>query len=49
MVGNDASRRVMEKNRMNFEGIMRSAVYVREEYRDVAVYSILRHDYYRCI
>ena len=49
MEGNDASRRVMEKNRMNFEGIMRSAVYVREEYRDVAVYSILRHDYYRCI
>ena len=47
MVGNDASRRVMEKNHMTFEGIMRSAVSVREVFRDVAVFSILRHDYYQ--
>ena len=44
MTGNDASRRVMDKCGMTFEGIKRSAVFVRDGYRDVGVSAILASD-----
>jgi ribosomal-protein-alanine N-acetyltransferase len=45
IVGNDASRRVMEKVGMRFEGINRGSLLLRGEYRDVGVCSILASDY----
>jgi ribosomal-protein-alanine N-acetyltransferase len=45
IVGNDASRRVMEKVGMRFEGISRGSLLLRGEYRDVGVCSILASDY----
>ncbi len=46
IVGNDPSRRVMEKVGMRFEGILRSSLYLRGEYRDVGVCSILAREYF---
>ncbi len=46
MEENLASRRVMEKNRMRFEGILRNAVCVRGEYVNVGVCSILRDEFF---
>ena len=46
MAENDASRRVMEKNGMKFEGIMRQCMYIKGTYRDVGVCSVLRREYY---
>jgi ribosomal-protein-alanine N-acetyltransferase len=46
MEGNIASRRVMEKNGMTFEGIGRQSMYVKGEYHNVGVCSILRDEYY---
>lgn len=45
IVGNDASRRVMEKVGMRFEGINRGSLLLRGEYRDVGVCSIIASDY----
>ena len=42
---NDQSRRVLEKSNMKSEGIRRSALLVKERYRDIEVYSILREEY----
>lgn len=44
--GNDASRRVMEKNRMRFEGIMRSGMLIKGEYRDIGLCAITRKDFF---
>ena len=41
MIGNDRSRRVMEKVGMQFEGVSRDAVFVRGEYVSVGICSIL--------
>lgn len=41
MVENPASRRVMEKCGMSFEGVLRSAMKVKGKYRDIGVCSIL--------
>lgn len=46
MVGNDASRRVMEKCGMTFEGIFRSALFVKEKYRDIGEYAILKSEFF---
>lgn len=46
MEGNEASRRVMEKNGMTFEGMMRQSMYIKGEYRNVGICSILRHEFY---
>lgn len=43
---NAASRRVMEKNGMTFEGVMRQSMYIKGKYRNVGVCSILRHEFY---
>lgn len=47
IVGNIASRRVMEKNGMTFEGIRRHGMLVKGEYRDVGVCSILKKDFFQ--
>lgn len=45
IVGNDASRRVMEKCGMTFEGIQRSSMYIKGQYRDIGICSILSEEY----
>lgn len=47
MIENEASRRVMEKCLMTSEGILRSAIYSKNSYRDIGVYSILRDEYFK--
>lgn len=46
MPGNVASRRVMEKNGMVFEGIECDAIYVKGVYQDVGKCAILRREYF---
>jgi ribosomal-protein-alanine N-acetyltransferase len=43
--GNTASRRVMEKLGMQFEGIQRDAIHVKGQYVSVGVCAILRGEY----
>lgn len=45
MKGNTASRRVMEKLGMTFEGINRGAILVKGSYRDVGVCSVLKEEF----
>ena len=45
MVGNDASRRVMEKLGMSFEGVARQAICVNGCYKDVGTCAILRAEF----
>ncbi len=45
IIGNDASRKVMEKNGMKFEGIRREGMLIKGEYRDIGICSILRREY----
>lgn len=45
MVGNDSSRRVMEKLGMSYEGTYRSKLFVKGEFKDIVIYSILRDEY----
>lgn len=45
MVGNERSRKVMEKIGMSFEGIARESVFVKSKYVSVGVCSILREEY----
>lgn len=46
MKGNESSRRVMEKLGMTFEGIQRSKMFVKGEYRDIGVCAILASEYF---
>ncbi len=45
IVGNENSRRVMEKCGMTFEGIQRQAMYIKGEYRDIGICSIISDEY----
>jgi len=45
MTRNAASGRVMQKNGMEFEGILRQLVLARGEFEDVALYAILSSDH----
>ena len=45
MVDNRASRRVMEKSGMTFEGVLRQSIFVRDGYEDIGICSILKEDY----
>ena len=47
MVGNEKSRRVMEKCGMTFEGVKRSSLYVKGQYHDIGSCAILAEDYIR--
>ena len=42
--GNEASRRVMEKAGMTFEGVRREEMLIKGRYRDIGVCSVLRED-----
>ena len=41
LLGNDASKRVIEKNHMIFEGIRKEEVYYHDKYHDVAYYYLI--------
>ena len=43
--GNIASRRVMEKNGMQFEGVLRGGMLIKGEYKDIGVCAILKKDF----
>ena len=45
MIGNDASRRVMEKVGMQFEGVHREAMLVKGAYRDIGMCAILSSEF----
>ena len=45
ILGNDASRRVMEKIGMKFEGVQREGMLIKGIYRDIGICSILRSEY----
>ena len=45
MAGNEASRRVMEKAGMTFEGIARESMFVKGAFVSVGTCSILRHEW----
>jgi len=47
MVGNDASRRVMEKLGMQFEGVHRASMLVKGSYRDIGTCAILKSEFPR--
>ena len=49
MMENRASLRVMEKNGMTFEGIRRSGMLVKGEYRNIGVCSILKEEFFKKI
>lgn len=44
-VGNAASERVMQKAGMTYEGTQRQHVFIKDAYRDLKVYSILRDEF----
>lgn len=44
IMGNEASRRVMEKVGMTFEGVRRGEMLIKGDYRDIGVCAILRDD-----
>ncbi len=45
MVDNHASRRVMEKSGMTFEGVLRQSIFVKDGYEDIGVCAVLKKDY----
>ena len=47
MIENEASRRVMEKNGMIFEGINRKSMLIKGVYRDIGTCAILREDFFK--
>ena len=46
MIENEASRRVMQKNGMIFEGVRRKGLLIKGVYRDVGVCSIIKEDFF---
>lgn len=46
IVGNEKSRRVMEKCGMTFEGILRKSMLIKGEYRDIGICSVIAEEYY---
>jgi len=47
MIENAASRRVMEKNGMIFEGIRRQGMLIKGNYKDIGICSVLREDFFK--
>ena len=45
IIGNDQSRRVMEKCGMKFEGVLRQHMLIKGDYKDIGVCSILRGEF----
>ncbi|MBR6514191.1 MAG: GNAT family N-acetyltransferase [Clostridia bacterium] len=48
MADNIASRRVMEKSGMTFEGIKRQSLFVKDGYEDIGICAVLRSEYKPC-
>ena len=46
MIGNENSRRVMEKCKMKYEGTLRQKLLVKGSLRDVGICSLLRDEYF---
>ncbi len=46
MIENSASRKIMEKVGMTFEGVLRESMYIKGRYVSVGIFSILRSEYY---
>ena len=44
-LGNTGSEKVMEKLGMSFEGVLRQQVWVKDQFRDLKMYSLLRNEY----
>jgi len=42
---NESSERVMQKVGMQYEGIARSALFIKGQFRDIKIYAILRDEY----
>ncbi len=47
IVGNDASRKVMEKVGMKFEGVKREGMLIKGKFRDIGICSVLRNEFYK--
>lgn len=47
IIGNDRSRAVMEKCGMKFEGVRRSAMLIKGQFRDIGVCAVLSHEFAR--
>ncbi len=47
IMGNDASRRVMEKVGMKYEGVRRGAMLIKGAYRDIGTCAVLREEFPR--
>ena len=47
IIDNTASRRVMEKNGMIFEGVRRKGMLIKGLYRDIGICSIVREDFFK--
>ncbi len=47
MIENEASRKVMEKNGMVFEGVSRKGMLIKGSYRDIGTCAILREDFFK--
>ena len=46
IIGNEASRRVMDKNGMIFEGVRRKGMCIKGIYRDIGICSILSEEFF---
>jgi ribosomal-protein-alanine N-acetyltransferase len=44
-IDNVSSERVMQKLGMKYEGILRQTVFIKDEFRDLKVYSLLRSEF----
>ena len=42
---NESSERVMQKVGMQFEGVARSALFIKGQFRNIKIYAILRDEY----
>ena len=47
MIENEASRRVMEKNGMVFEGVHRNGMLIKGVYRNVGICAIIKEDFFK--
>lgn len=45
IIGNNASRRVMEKVGMTFEGVRRESMFIKGSYRDIGVCAVLAREF----
>ena len=45
LIENIGSARVMEKSGMTFEGILRKAIFIKEQHQDLKMYSIIKEEF----